>query len=71
MGTIGYVDAPSGQGVNAGSRLPHYVIVTAQDIDDDPLLFAYAGQNWTSDDDQCKFGGYEDGNREGDCGFLC
>ena len=64
--------------VDVTSALPYVLIITAdkpgsaEDVDGKPLHFAYAGTEWTSDDEShCKFGGYEDGNREGDCGFTC
>ncbi|KAL8762799.1 MAG: hypothetical protein Q9184_001281 [Pyrenodesmia sp. 2 TL-2023] len=63
--------------VDVTSALPHVLVITAakpgssEDPDGAPLQFAYAGKTWTSDSTDCKFGGYEDGNREGDCGFSC
>ena len=66
-------DAPSGQGVGVTSALPLVLIVTAQNVDDDAVLFAYGDQSWGSNDQphQCNFGAYDSGKREGDCGFSC
>lgn len=71
-GTTGAV-AKAGVGVPVDSRLPLVLIVTAQNVDNDPLLFKYAGQSWGSNDQahHCNFGAYENGNRDGDCGFTC
>ena len=66
-------EAPTNVGVDVASELPFVLTVTAQAVDDDAVLFSYAGQNWGSNDQahQCNFGGYEDGNRDGDCSFDC
>ena len=73
IGQVEKVDAPSGQGVNVDSVLPYVLIVTAQNVDDDAVLFAYADQSWGSNDQphHCNFGAYDSGKREGDCGFTC
>ena len=65
--------APNGVGVGVTSKLPWVLVVTAQAVDDDAVLFRYADQAWGSNDQEhhCNFGGYEDGNRDGDCGFQC
>lgn len=75
---VGHVDKTDAtEPVNVLSALPHPLVITAakpgssKDPDSAPLHFAYGDDEWTSDDDRCKFGGYEDGNREGDCGFAC
>ena len=63
--------------VDVTSALPLVLVITvaqpgsSDDPDGAEIRFAYGDQSWGSDDDQCKFGGYEDGNREGDCGFTC
>ena len=62
------------------------LLVTAHDVDDDPISFAYAGAAWnTSEHDVngvevCDLGwyggeeekhdGYQDGVRSGSCGFT-
>lgn len=54
------------------SKLPWTLVVIPGNVDEDPISFKYSTQSWTSDDEaHCSFGGYEDGNREGDCGFTC
>lgn len=53
------------------SELPYQFIVGVGRVDEDPVSFAYAGQSFSSSSGQCGFGGYEDGNRDGDCGFSC
>ncbi|KAI2629217.1 hypothetical protein GGS26DRAFT_591886 [Hypomontagnella submonticulosa] len=52
------------------SQLPAVLIVTAGSVDSDPVSFAYNGQSWSSSSG-CSTGGYENGNREMDCGFAC
>ena len=71
VGGLAYADGPTGQAINVDSKLPYVFEVTAGSVDDDAVSFAYAGQTWTSKDDQCKFGKYDNGNREEDCGFSC
>lgn len=64
--------APSGHPISFLTLLPAVLNVTAQDADDDPLLFEYNGVSWASNDKKhCSFGGYDDSKREGDCGFTC
>ncbi|KAL8655653.1 MAG: hypothetical protein Q9210_000763 [Variospora velana] len=55
VGTNFGVDAPTGE------------------VDDSAVLFKYAGKEWGSNDQahECDIGGYEDGNRDGDCKFDC
>lgn len=73
IGEVDGADAPSGVGVGVDSALPYVLIVTAQNVDDDAVLFAYAAQNWGSNDQDhhCNFGAYDSGSRQGDCGFTC
>lgn len=76
---IGYqprTDATEPVGVT--SALPLVLVITAakpgssEDPDGAEIRFAYGDQFWGSgDESRCSFGGYEDGNREGDCGFSC
>lgn len=65
--------AQDGVGVEVTSKLPWVLIVAAQKVDDDAVLFKYSDQSWGSNDQPhyCNFGGYEDGNRDGDCEFEC
>ncbi|KAH8802297.1 hypothetical protein DL96DRAFT_1633972 [Flagelloscypha sp. PMI_526] len=69
--TDGPQDAPANVPINLDSKLPFVMIVTAQNIDDDPIKFAYAGQNFDSNAGQCSVGRYDSGKREMDCGFTC
>lgn len=71
VGELDHADAPGGQGVNVDSALPLVLIVTAQNVDDDPVKFAYSGQSWDSNSGQCSVGGYDSGARQIDCGFTC
>ena len=75
---IGGVEGRAVESVHGGSfgmtsKLPFVLIVEAGRVDDDAVLFKYGDQSWGSNDQEhhCDFGGYEDGNREGDCGFAC
>lgn len=71
-GTTGAM-AKTGVAVAVDSRLPFVMIVTTQNVDKDPVLFRYSGQSWDSNDQahHCNFGAYDNGNRDGDCGFTC
>lgn len=72
IGTKLGATAKNGVGVDVDSMLPLVLIVTAQKVDDDAVLFKYGDQSWGSNDHQhCKFGKYDSGNRDGDCGFTC
>ena len=66
-------DAPAEKAVDVTSKLPYVLEVTAQNVDSDPVLFAYADQSWAYADvpHHCNFGKYDSGKREGDCGFSC
>ena len=67
IGQVLNQDAPSGQGVDVDSALPYVLIVTAQNVDKDAVLFNYAGQAWGSNDQEhhCNFGAYDSGSRYG------
>ncbi|XXG99308.1 hypothetical protein Hte_005645 [Hypoxylon texense] len=52
------------------SELPATLDLTAGAVDSDPVTFGYNGQAFSSSDG-CSTGGYENGNREMDCGFAC
>ena len=71
MGELYYADAPSGQGVDVDSALPAVFIVTAMNVDSDPVQFAYNGASWNSTAAQCGFGDYDSGSRNMECGFTC
>ncbi|KAL9104903.1 MAG: hypothetical protein Q9163_000220 [Psora crenata] len=71
------IDASS-KSLSVTSALPWTLEITASGADEDPVRFAYGADSWLSNDGthQCTLGdgpenGYEDGNREGDCGFTC
>ncbi len=59
------------------SNLPCVLEVIAKGGDNDPVAFAYAGDNWISTDTtHCQMGGgtadgYDSGSRSGNCGFTC
>lgn len=55
------------------SKLPYVFILTGGNVDSDAVLFDYAGQHWGSNDQghHCDFGAYDNGARQGDCGFSC
>lgn len=61
---------PNFQSAAIASALDYLLIVTAGSVDQDPVQFAYAGYTFSSSSG-CSTGGYEDGNREMDCGFSC
>jgi hypothetical protein len=53
------------------SKLPEVFTVKAGGGDEDPITFFYHDLVFTSADQACTFGGWEDGDREGDCRFKC
>lgn len=55
------------------SNLPYGMEVTVGAVDDDAVLFAYADQNWGSNDQphHSNFEPYGDGKRVGNTGFTC
>lgn len=73
IGEVLGAEAPAGKPVEVNSKLPWVMLVTAQKVDADPVLFAYSDQSWAYADvaHHCNFGKYDSGNREGDCGFSC
>lgn len=73
IGSVSGADASVNVGIGVTSKLPWDVVVTAQNVDDDPVLMAYSDQSWAYADiaHQCNFGAYDSGKREGDCGFTC
>ena len=73
IGGVQRAEAPAFQGVAVSSQLPWMLIVTAENRDEDPILFDYAGQHWAYADvaHGCNFGAYDSGNRDGNCGFTC
>ncbi|KAL9013712.1 MAG: hypothetical protein Q9173_001593 [Seirophora scorigena] len=73
IGTNFGVDAPTNEYVGITSALPYVLLAATGEVDKSAVLFKYAGQEWGSNDQphDCDFGGYEDGNRDGDCIFDC
>ncbi|KAI4164669.1 MAG: hypothetical protein LQ342_001643 [Letrouitia transgressa] len=73
IGQVIGAEAPAGKAVPVTSKLPFVLDVTAQNVDADPVSFAYSDQSWAYADvaHHCNFGAYDSGNREGDCGFSC
>ncbi|KAH8823206.1 hypothetical protein DL96DRAFT_1818962 [Flagelloscypha sp. PMI_526] len=67
----GQKDAPANKAVEVTSKLPNVMIVTAQNVDADPIKFAFGGENFDSNAAQCSVGGYDSGKREMDCSFTC
>ena len=67
----GSLQSPESIGVT--SRLPYVLMVDAGNVDDDAVLFRYGAQSWGSNDQEhhCDFGSYDNGSRQGDCGFQC
>ena len=67
------VSIPSGETSSFTSALPWTFDLTAPNVDGDAVWMAYAGQHFTSNDQEhhCNFGAYDGGKREGDCGFTC
>ena len=56
--------------LNVDSGLPAVFIATVGAVDSDPIKMAFNGQVWDSSS-QCSVGGYDNGNRNMDCGFRC
>lgn len=71
IGGLADVTATPGVAVDVTSQLPEVFEVTIGFADSDSIQFHYGGQFWASLPPQCHFGGYQDGNRKGDCGFTC
>lgn len=75
IGQVTDVDAPPGQEVRVFSKTPYAIRVITQERDEDPLVFRYGDDEWTSNDDtfehQCKFSKWrEGGSRKGNCIFT-
>lgn len=47
---VSAADAPGDQAVNLQGPLPSPLVVEAQNVDSDPVLFSYKGDNWDSTD---------------------
>jgi hypothetical protein len=71
VGEVTMASAPANQQVLVDGALPYVFIATTGAVDNDPIHFAYAGQNWDSSSGQCNVGGYDQGARNMDCDFSC
>ncbi|KAI0448888.1 hypothetical protein F5B21DRAFT_79788 [Xylaria acuta] len=64
------LSVPDYQSGDVYSQLPYTLVITSGAVDSDPVQFAYAGYVFSSSAG-CSTGGYENGNRDMDCGFGC
>jgi len=71
LGRVDKAEGRPGTPIKVKSKLPDAIEIIAGNIDDDPITFSYRGQQWNTNDNRCSTGGYEDGDREVDCGFTC
>jgi len=71
LGGVNTANVPDGGSVDVGSALPNVYIAAVAYVDSDPVLFAYGGQKFDSSSPQCSMGEYDNGSRQGDCGFTC
>ncbi|KAI0970409.1 hypothetical protein F4678DRAFT_138725 [Xylaria arbuscula] len=53
------------------SQLPDVLVISTGTADNDAVRLDYAGSHFSSSSQECSTGGYEDGNRDMDCGFPC
>ena len=63
-------DAPGVVGVGVTSALLQVLLVTAGNVDSDPVKFAYGAQSWDSSSSD-SVGAYDNGSRSMDFGFSC
>ncbi len=72
-GNVVAADAPAHQGVGVTSQLPLVLVVTAEDMNVDPVSFNYDDQAWAyvNANHRCNFESYDSGSRQGVCGFTC
>lgn len=72
IGTDALRNIPSGQSGDFKSNLPKLFTIKAPNVDGDAVEMSYDGKSWKSDDSKvCKWGKYDSGHRDGDCGFSC
>ena len=61
--------------LNMPSNLPYMLVLKTRDADDDWVQFEYSADRWNTNPEdyggRCTSGGFENGNRESDCGFQC
>ena len=71
VGGVSLLSAAGGVYNGIDSQLPYVFEVEVGANDAEPVLFQYNGQAWGSGDSQCSVGGYNNGQRDMDCGFNC
>ena len=73
IGEHDLVPIPSGEEREFDSLLPKPFKIYSPDVDSDAIWMHYGDQHFTSNDQphHCNFGKYDNGKREGDCGFSC
>ena len=73
VGSVSGQEIAAQQTYTLNSKLPEAFEVTAGNVDKDAVLFKYGDQSWGSNDQphSCRFGGYDSGSRQGDCGSTC
>lgn len=73
VGAVTGLSAPGGSYQDIDSKLPYVFEVEVGANDQQPVMFMYSGQAWSSHDKgQCKkVGGFQNGNRDMNCGFNC
>jgi hypothetical protein len=71
VGSNSYIDAPTDFHVFTQTLLGPAIEVIPGAVDDDPLRFSYNGNEWDSNNGNCKVGNYDAGIRMIDCGFDC
>lgn len=67
------LEVPSGTTAQLGTKpLLYSLALSAPNVDQDPIGFSYNFQTWdTNDPTHCQMGDYDNGVRNGDCGFTC
>ena len=70
VGGVSRLAVPDFQTRSFASGLAGNIDITVGAVDADPVKFVYNGFTFSSSNG-CATGGYEDGNREMDCGFAC
>lgn len=69
---VDLVEIADGATSTVSNALPLGFDVTSGGVDGDAVTMSYNGATWNSDDQShCKFGKYDSGHRDGDCGFSC
>ena len=71
IGGVSKLSVPGGIFTGIDSQLPAVFEVLVGGADQQPVMFQYDGQAWTTADNQCSVGNYDSGSRNIDCGFNC